>query len=47
VEACWQTPVKLPKRQQREYERPPLSSQSFVPLRYATGPKGHDKHSTS
>jgi polyphosphate kinase 2 len=41
-----QTPVKLPKRQQRDYERPPLASQTFVPLRYATAGKDPGKHSS-
>ena len=27
--------VKLPKRQQREYKRPPKANQRFVPVRYA------------
>jgi polyphosphate kinase 2 len=35
------TPVKLPRRQQRSYQRPPLSSQTFVPSRYAIAPRPH------
>jgi polyphosphate kinase 2 len=27
--------IKLPKRQQRDYQRPPKASQRFVPVRYA------------
>jgi polyphosphate kinase 2 len=30
--------VKLPKRQQRDYQRPPKSTQRFVPERYTVGP---------
>jgi polyphosphate kinase 2 len=29
--------IKLPKRQKRDYQRPPRSSQRFVPLRYTVG----------
>ena len=38
------TPIKLPKRQQRVYERPPLDSQTFVPLRYTMKSGGKSKN---
>jgi polyphosphate kinase 2 len=35
-----QAKIKLPKRQKRDYQRPPIDSQRFVPARYAV-----DSHS--
>lgn len=31
------TEIKLPKRQKRDYERPPKETQTFVPMTYARG----------
>jgi hypothetical protein len=31
-------PVKLPARQQREYERPPKQTERLVPTSYTVGP---------
>jgi polyphosphate kinase 2 len=31
--------IELPKRQDRPYDRPPMQSQTFVPLRYASSDK--------
>jgi polyphosphate kinase 2 len=33
--------IKLPKRQQRLYERPPMASQRFVPVRYVISTKSN------
>ena len=30
--------IKLPKRQKRDYKRPPIDQQRFVPVRYAVKP---------